>query len=201
MNPIKQDKNLKESAIHRSGKLPLKIYSVNYVRYHWHEEYEFIYNDGGPAHCTVNGTHVSLAADTALMIQPGDLHAVSVDQPQRVTEIVAHPSFWSGEEDGDLFSGNLRFQSRFSTDDPLDAKVIDRLRQIKQCYEEQGFGYEFRLKALFSEIFSLLLAGGRYQVETQANAKESDATKNLFAYVHQHYAEDLSLERLADLSH
>ena len=54
MNRITRDKNLKESAIHRSGKLPLKIYADDYVRYHWHEEYEFLYSDGGRAHCTVN---------------------------------------------------------------------------------------------------------------------------------------------------
>lgn len=201
MNRIKQDKNLKESAVHRSGRLPLKIYSDDYVRYHWHDEYEFIFSEGGFVHCTVNGMHVLLEPGTALLIQPGDLHAVSVDQPQRVTEIVANSSFWATEEDNELFSGKLRFQMQFVANDPTDAAIVERLREIKRCYTEQGFGYEFRLKSLFSDIFSSMLANGRYHVEKQESVKESDTSKNLFSYVHQHYADDLSLEHLASLSH
>jgi len=201
MNRIIQDKNLKESVIHRSGKLPLKIYSDDYVRYHWHDEYEFIFSEGGGVHCTVNGNHVSLEPGTALLIQPGDLHAVSADGPQQVTEIVAHPSFWATEEELALFSGKLRFQTQFSPKDPADAAIVERLRGIKRCYNERGFGYEFRMKSLFSEIFAAMLAQGRYHVETQESAKGSDVSESLFSYVHQHYADDLSLERLAELSH
>lgn len=196
-----RDKNLKESVLHRSGKLPLKIYSDDYVRYHWHDEYEFIFSDDGCVHCTVNGVHMLLEPNTALLIQPGDLHAVSVEQPQRVTEIVVHPSFWATEEEDELFSGTIRFQTKFSADDPDDVAIVELLRQIKLCYKEKGFGYEFRLKSLFSDIFSSMLANGRYCVEKPEIGKEADASKNLFSYVHQHYADDLSLERLAQLSH
>ncbi len=201
MNRIPRDKNLKESAVHRSGKLPMKIYSDDYVRYHWHEEYEFIFSEGSGVHCTVNGTHVSLEPDTALLIQPGDLHAISADGPRQVTEIVAHPSFWATEEELELFSGRLRFQTLFSPKDPADAAIVGLLREIKRCYVEQGFGYEFRMKALFSEIFASMLANGRYHIEKQESAAVTDSSKHLFSYVHQHYADDLTLEILASLSH
>ena len=75
MSRTNQDKNLKESAIHRSGKLPLKIYADDYVPYHWHEEYEILYIEEGQAQCTINGVQICLEKGKALLIQSGDLHA------------------------------------------------------------------------------------------------------------------------------
>ena len=201
MNRLARDKNLKESAIHRSGKLPLKIYADDYVRYHWHEEYEFLISAGEGVRCTVSGVQIELKAGCALLIQAGDLHAISAARPQEITEIVVHHSFWANEDEEELFSGKLRFQSQFFAEDPVDAQIIEGLCAIKELYRERPFGYEFQLKSRFCEIFAILLRHGRYRVETQNNAKETEASKNLFAYVHQHYAENLSLEHLAQISH
>lgn len=201
MNRLVRDKNLKESAIHRSGKLPLKIYADDYVRYHWHDEYEFLLSEGDGVRCTVSGVQIELKTGCALLIQAGDLHAISSAGPQEITEIVVHPSFWADGEDSELFAGKLRFQSHFSAEDSVDSQIIERLFAIKELYRARTFGYEFQLKALFCEIFSIMLGHGRYRIETQNDAKETEASKNLFAYVHQHYAEDLSLEHLAQVSH
>ena len=201
MNRIARDKNLKESAIHRSGKLPLKIYSDDYVRYHWHEEYEFLLSEGEGVRCTVSGVQIDLKAGAALLIQAGDLHAISADRPQAIKEIVVHPSFWASEDDAELFSGKLRFQTSFDAQDSVDAQIIEHLHHIQQLYTSKDFGYEFQLKSLFSDIFALMLLHNRYHIETQSNSKESEASKNLFAYVHQHFAENLSLEHLAQISH
>lgn len=201
MNRSVRDKNLKESAIHRSGKLPLKIYADDYVRYHWHDEYEFLLSEGDGVRCTVSGVQIELKTGCALLIQAGDLHAISSAGPQEITEIVVHPSFWTDGEDSDLFWGKLRFQSHFSAEDPVDSQIIERLCAIKALYRARTFGYEFQLKSLFCEIFATMLRHGRYCIETQNDAKETEASKNLFAYVHQHYAEDLSLDRLTQVSH
>ena len=87
-------------------------------------------------------------------------------------------------------------------DQPEDRFFFDAVRQIRHCYAQKQFGYEFRLKALFAGLFATMLENNRYHVEEEhAASAETNVTRNLFSYVHEHYAEELSLEHLASLSH
>ena len=203
MNRTNPDKNLKESAIHRSGKIPLKIYADDYVPYHWHEEYEILYLEEGQAQCTINGVQICLKKGKALLIQSKDLHAYSSSNgTQNMHAIVVHPDFWASEDNDGIFSGNIRFQQEFSMERKEDRFFFDTVQQIRSCYAQKQFGYEFRLKALLAGLFATMLENDRYSMaEDHTAPSETDTARNLFSYVHEHYAEELSLEQLAKLSH
>ena len=151
MNRLVRDKNLKESAIHRSGKLPLKIYADDYVRYHWHDEYEFLLSEGDGVRCTVSGVQIELKTGCALLIQAGDLHAISSAGPQEITEIVVHPSFWADGEDSELFAGKLGTYLQSDKGDPFYniKRVVKRFCFTTLCF---CFGLFLRGLNLFRQI-------------------------------------------------
>ena len=140
-----------------------------------------------------------LEPDTALLIQPGDLHAISVEQPQIITEIVVHPSFWANEEDDELFSGNLRFQMQFSQNDPVDTTIIQHLHSVKKLYDERPFGYEFQLQAQLSGFWCRLLTLADLRNE-ESSRSDSDIQriKAMLHHIHEHYSLQLTLKDIAD---
>ncbi|MBQ8408371.1 MAG: AraC family transcriptional regulator [Clostridia bacterium] len=190
----------RESVVHRSGSLPLRIYDSSYVGFHWHEEYEFLLAEQAVTYCTVNGRHTTLRPGEAMLIQSGGLHSLFTENATPLTAIVVHPSFWAGQEHANLFDGSISFPSYFSEQDALGKEVIALLRRIRDCYKAKEFGYEFRLKALFSTLFCLLLEHKAYEVTPSSVRKESPADK-LFAYVHGHLQDDLSLDGIAGHLH
>ena len=193
--------DLYENISHKNKEgLPLKLYETPGVYLHWHSEYEFLWLEHGAAHCMINGERVELTPDTAVLVQGGDLHAIYGDSESTVSAIVVSPSFWASETDGALFDGDLTFTRVLRADDAVGGVVIRALKQIKDLYHRQGFGYEFMLRAKFAEIFATLLENGCYAKEKKQGQRLPAEFRTLLNYVHAHYLEKISLETLSALS-
>lgn len=191
--------DLSEEIVHRSFGLPLKIYETGGVYYHWHDEYEFVYSTSSRVQCVVNGQHITLEPDMALLIQSGDLHMLRTEPTTNMTVIVAHPTFWADDQDLELFRGKLTFQNCFTKDDPVGSFIVESLKRIAECYRQKGLGYEFRLKSLFSGIFAALMEHHMYtQAETN---KFNNSVSAMLIYIHQHYDQKLTLDQLSDHFH
>ena len=195
-----KDTLYRETVVHRSGDLPLKIYKSSYARYHWHDEYEFLISNNDGAQCTVNGQQLPLDKDDVLMIRGGELHSLHLDLGKSVTAIVVHPNFWTGNELAELFD-RLEFPSFFSKNSALGNEVIKILKQIIFCYNDKTFGYEFRLKTLFCSLFARLLELGRYKEKDSVEKYDFNAKHLLFEYIHTHFTEQITLDSLCDIAH
>lgn len=192
--------NLYEQVSHKSGdNLPLKIYRTSGVAIHWHEEYEFIMIKNGSTLCMINGNPVELDENTVILLQSGVLHSVQ-NRNKNTTAIVVSPSFWADDTVGELFGGKISFQSIFKHTDPIDLAVIEILKYIVKLYDEQSFGYEFLIKAKFTELFAILLQNGRFSHTPRLGKKLSAEFKSLINHVHEHYAEKISLDILSGIS-
>jgi AraC-like DNA-binding protein len=195
-----KDALYRESVVHRSGSLPMKIYKSSYVRYHWHDEYEFLVSNNDGAQCTVNGQQLTLNKDDALMIRGGKLHSLHLDLGKSVNAIVVHPKLWLGNEFGEEFE-RLAFPTFFSKDSELGTEVITLLKQAIDCYNNKPFGYEFRLKSIFCSLFARFLELGEYKEQDKIEKHDFSAKHQIFEYIHTHFSEQITLDSLCEVAH
>jgi AraC-like DNA-binding protein len=177
----------------------MKIYDSNHVKYHWHDEYEFLIAKHDGTVCSVGGKQITLNKGDSLMIEGGELHSLSLEAGKSVTAIVVHPTFWACDE-YDLFE-KLKFETVFRAHDEIGAKITELLTDATECCLRKPFGYEFLLKSYFGNIFAILLSHGRYKGKTVHNNAASSPEMMLFEHVHSHLNEDISLDALCELSH
>ncbi len=194
---MSRDMLYRESVVHRSGALPMKIYKSNHVKYHWHDEYEFLLAEHDGTVCSVGGRQIELKCGEGLMIKGGELHSLSLDVGKSVTAIVVHPSFW----DGDHLLDRLSFTSVFRNDTESGQKITELLNRIKSCYYAKPTGCEFLLRSYFYSIFAILLECGEYEEIPRSDERQHSFDAVLFEYVHRHLDEELSLDTLSEISH
>ena len=196
---ITQNALYRESVLHRSGGLPLKIYDSNHVKYHYHDEYEFLLAEQNETPCFIGGKQFSLNIGDSIMITGGELHSLSLGIGKSVTAIVVHPSFFCGE-DGKAFE-KLSFTSLFRGDTAIGKDLTDLLRKIKNCYYTRPVGYEILLRSYFCSIFATLVERGEFEQDIMDEKSQNPAEAAIFEYIHQNLRESISLDTLSAISH
>lgn len=192
--------SLYEHICHKSENLPLKIYRTTGVYLHWHNEYEFITVEKGTVRCVVNGETIELTERNALLLHSGDLHSIHNDTNAKVIAIVASSTLWEDKIFASLFKEPVKFQSVFTDNDPFDHSIIEILKQTVDIYNGKNFGYGFVIKAKFSELFALLITNKRFTYSQKSAPNLPSKLKSLMNYVHEHYAEKISLGTLSSIS-
>ena len=177
----------------------MKIYISNHVKYHWHDEYEFLLAEQDDTVCFVGGKQITLSCGDSIMIKGGTLHSLSLGAGKCVTAIVVHPSFWRGEYN-DSFE-KLNFTSLFWGNTAVGKEVTGLLRKIKDCYYAKSVGYEMLLRSYFCNIFAFLIENGEYEQEWKAEKPMAPAETALFEYVHSNLSDSISLDKLSEISH
>lgn len=198
---VKMTKNTlyREDIVHKSGSLPMKIYKTDYVRYHWHDEYEFLVAVDNSAQVTIDGKQITINKGDAVLVQSGALHSLHLDVGSSVMAIVVSPKFWAGTECAELFE-RFTFSSTFLKESKSGAKVIDLLKKIIGCYFDKPFGYELRLKSYFCDLFLSLIDAGEYTEKKSASEYESSVVRGLFEYVHTRFYEQITLDSLCKVA-
>ena len=95
----------------------MRIYDSSHVKYHYHDEYEFLLAEQDETVCFVGGKQFTLNLGDSIMIKGGELHSLSLGVGKSVTAIVVHPSFFGGEDVGSF--EKLSFTSIFRGDTPV----------------------------------------------------------------------------------
>lgn len=86
-------------------------------------------------------------------------------------------------------------------ENPKHKKILDVLRDSFAIPEDE-WGYEFKLRAVLSDIWLELLEVAGPMIDPSAKGKVSDdKIKMLMVYIHEHYAESISVDQLAELAH
>ena len=196
---MKENALYRESVVHRSGGLPLRLYDSNHVKYHYHDEYEFLLAEQDETVCFIGGKQFTLNLGDSIMIKGGELHSLSLGVGKSVTAIVVHPSFFCGE-DASSFE-KLSFKSLFHGDTPVGREVTGILRKIKACYYEKTTGYEILLRSYFCNIFAKLIENGEFEQNARDEKPLNTAEAALFDYIHQNMRESITLDTLSNISH
>jgi AraC-like DNA-binding protein len=120
---------------------------------HRHSIFEVILVERGPYRCRLNHAPLSLPADALLVVQPGDLHEVSLHRGQRhlILHFTLEPTLAKEELDAGLFASGIAPERQILR--PRDRHLASLLRAIGR-ESARGDGFSALIQdALLAEFF------------------------------------------------
>ena len=202
----------REMVQHGSALFPIACYAEDLksysVAWHWHEEFEYILAMKGPLTVDVNKSRLTLQTGQGVFVNSGALHAV--EQAEKGDALlhsgVFHPRLVGGMDT--VFWQKL-IKPLLQPDAPafflLDEavswqkEVLTCLREAWGAVAQEPFDYENRVRYYLSLALRLLstqCVGGRTKVSQQEQIA-ADRMKQMLRFVEEHYAEELTVERIA----
>lgn len=179
-----------------------------FVPWHWHKAVELFYMQKGVLEYDTPKGKIVFPAGSGGMVNSNVLHTT---RPQAGSEgsiqllHIFDPSFLAGEQ-------GSRIEQRYITpiiaasqveiialypDNPEQAQLLNAIRDSFQL-SENDYGYEIKLRAALSDIWfqlltmSLPLLKGKRKYD-----KTNDKIKLMMIYIHEHYAEKISIAEIA----
>ena len=210
--------NLKENIKHGDFILPFSLYKGNidesfpYVPIHWHEEVEIIFISSGTCNYKLDLSTFIVNEGDILIIGSQKLHSLSRISEKNlkwVSFVFNMDMIKSLNSDGALLkyispilNENHKLPIKISKNDIGYNCLLDTIQNIIKSYSEKDIAYELELKSLLFKFFSLLY---RYNfITTNENkniltVKTIDKIKLVLNYIHTHYFEDISINKLANI--
>ena len=199
----------RELAQHGSPMFPIACYAedmmVDSVAWHWHEEFEYILSEKGILCVDVNKTRVRLNQGEGIFVNSGALHAVE-QSPALLHSSVFHPRlvggmdtiFWQKLIKPMIQPGAPAF---FLLNEavPWQKEVLACLRDAWREVADEPFDYENRVRYHLSAALRLLstqCVGGKTKVSQQEQIA-AERMKQMLRFVEEHYAEELTVEKIA----
>lgn len=182
------------------------------VPWHWHNALELFYIERGELHYVTPGGEHIFPAGSGGLINSGVLHASHWDLSQGSTIQFLHffdPEFLSGKAGSRIDQNYVRplvYQSGMDVlplypDCDAHAPV---LRMIREAFDlsESDFGFEFQIRQRLCDIWLRLAEIAEQTTWTSgAGSRPSEQIKQMMIYVHEHYAERISVDDLAQAAH
>lgn len=225
---IKVRENLYELKQHGSLDYPVGVYRIDLnkmylgqVHWHWHEELEYILVTSGTASFFAGDSSYVLSQGQGMLINRNVLHSVKALNEGNCIfySIVFHTSFLFGYRHSELAVNYLLpltnherlrcfpLNAPGTEKDPEISQLLDMCSQIVQVNEEKAFGYELLTKSLLLQTWVILLKKiedykSASPQEPKASVSPDEArAKAAITYISMHYAEQISLQDIADYIH
>ena len=210
---VAADAEGREQVQHGSALFPIACYAEDMksysVAWHWHEEFEYILAIKGPLTVNVNKTRLMLQTGQGVFINSGILHAVEQAETgdAMLHSGVFHPRlvggmdtiFWQKLIRPLLQPGAPAFFQLDGTQ-VWQQQVFQNLQEVWQAVAQEPEDYENRVRYLLAAALHLVVAhcpaqAGKISQQEQVAAERM---KQMLRYVEEHYAEELTVERIAD---
>ena len=184
----------------------LDRYEGRFVPWHWHQAIELFFMDmGGLEYHTPKGKYL-FPEGTGGMVNSNVLHMTKPKGRRIVQKLhIFDVSFLAGERGSQIeekyflpvvMSPQIEILS-FYPDNPQHKKILSLIRDAFRL-PEQEFGYEVKLRERLTEIW-ISIFEDLYSAlqEKRGYDKTDDKIKMMMIYIHEHYAERLSVSELA----
>ena len=203
------DDSARELMEHGTAAFPIACYhddlQAEPVPWHWHEEFEYILSEKGILYVDVNKTRVRLNQGEGIFVNSGALHAVE-QSPALLHSCVFHPRL-VGSMDTIFWQKLIKPMTQpgapafFLLNEavPWQKEVLACLRDAWREVADEPFDYENRARYHLSAALRLLstqCVGGKTKVSEQEQIA-SERMKRMLRYVEEHYAEELTVEKIA----
>ena len=178
------------------------------VPWHWHEEVEFSYVRHGTLQVTISGQRHSFQAGEGFFLNTNILHAmepVSEAEGAVWDSHMMHPVLLGGQAKSVFDTKymapvlkNRKFElAAFRGDNENQKNILQLLQEVTNVQSDRN--REFRTRNLFSEIWLLLI---RELEDLEYHARlpkpvSQERIQIMLEYIHQHYAERMTLEQIA----
>lgn len=180
-----------------------------FMPWHWHEEFEFDYIMEGTVNIVTNNGEYPFKKGEAFFCNSNVLCKMeSKQQPERIAlhSHLFHAVFLSGH-----------FKSVFETkyiapvlsnknieliplrgETPFQTAMLNKLQEL-YILQKEGHDVEFKTRNLLSEIWILLMEEIKtnHSLLKNVDLKNQERILTMISYIHQHYAEKITLQAIA----
>lgn len=196
-----------------ASRAELDCYRNFFCPWHWHKAVELFYMKSGELrYCTPRSTAV-FPAGSGGMINSNVLHMTEVlSRTERNIQLlhIFDPILIAGScgsTIGQKYVTPLTAAPKpemiaLSPDNPEHADILTLIRSAFQL-DEDGFGYEIKLRGLLSEIWLKLLelSAPILQDADASDTRAEDKIKTMMIYIHEHFSEKITVSDLADAAY
>lgn len=209
---ISTDENFMETVRHGSSSYPFRFYyenlalfDFNCVEWHWHTELEFVYIESGTVTFWIGEKQFVLSAGSGIFINSKILHRFYSPAEAVIPNFVFMPSFIAPQDSLiyqkfilPVLSSSLAFQV-FHGENGWQAKALSVMKQIIAA-QEHASSRELATACLLQKLWLVLYENADYS-HTSGRAEDSASSQArlqvIMQYIHQNYAQNLSLEEIA----
>lgn len=180
--------------------LPFKLFLFEgsggkYIREkHWHRSIEIFAVKDGSLDFYINEKKYGLQAGDFVIVNSNELHSVHAPAPNQTIVLQIPLNVFADYFTREQF---IWFSHSEKTD---DKKVFELLTEMFTLYSEKHTGYELLMQSCFYQLEYLLVTKYRKLEVKEELLKSNKQLKRLgviTGYLKEHYAEDISLEKLA----
>lgn len=210
------EKNQKEIKAHGDYSFPVNVsiekiesYEQGFFLWHWHPEVELTWIMSGEVEYHVNDSKYILKEGEGLFVNSNTLHSGYMIEGRECTylSVTFHPRFLYGYENSilqtkyiDYITANDGWSSLHLTiEEPWHQEIIDSLKRIYEMWKEPPADYELQVHLILAQIWQKLY---QYYLALPEEEKKSQPylqrLRDIVSYIQNHYAEDISLETVAD---
>lgn len=191
-----------------ASRADLDQYRGYFCPWHWHRPVELFYMESGALEYCTPGGKLIFPAGSGGLVNSNVLHMTRAKGKDTKNIQLLHifdTSFIGGEQGSRI---NQKFimpivaasQLEILPLYPENPEQEEILKLIRDSFslEEKELGYEIKLREALAEIWLRLFAISRSLLkEKKPYDKTNDKLKSMMAYVHEHYAEKISVAELA----
>ncbi|MDM5225272.1 AraC family transcriptional regulator [Cytobacillus sp. NJ13] len=207
---FKVDESLKELTSHRTVVMPVACYETKIadniqgkIPLHWHEEIQFILSVKGEAIVQINEEKLSVKEGEGIFINSGCLHSAEDLNGDCVYICLnVSPHFLLPQE---LYSSyiypyisatNLPYIILNRCED-WGKSILESIMEIKELMNDNSPFYEINITSLLTFIWQQLIRNG-FQLEySQTEVEKHMRMKEMLNWIHQHFAEKVTLADIA----
>ena len=205
------DHNLKELTEHRTVVLPVACYvttineNINgYIPLHWHDEFQFVLVVKGTAHFQINEEPISVLEGEGLFINSGCLHMAKDQHSTGCVYICLNvsPNFVVSHELYTTFvspyiqATNLQYVHLVPSVDWAN-RILESIRRIEQLIHQSQPFYEIEVNLELTFMWKSLIKNGIQLEFKEREMLKNQRMKQMLNWIHQHYAEKILLEDIA----
>ena len=212
-NKILTDENMMETIQHGSKEYPfhfyydnLELFDFHCIEWHWHTEFEFVYVETGTVYFGISDKQFALSEGQGVFINSKILHRYFSQGNAIVPNFVLMPYFIAAQDSLiyqkyvlPIMASPMDYQI-FSQDIPWQAQALSLMREMMAA-QENASDVELVNSYLIQKIWHILYQNT--DVEHMGKKENYSASSQarlqlMMQYIHQKFAENISLSDIAD---
>ena len=209
---ITTDETLRETVQHGSERYPFAYYpediwqfDFHRIDWHWHHELEFLYVAEGTAICFIGTSKVELHKGCGIFINSGVLHCFEARSSTFTPNIVFAPTLLASENSliyEKYILPVINSAVEYQIFDPNSTSERSALQIMLQIFElqENGQDNEVCTIQLLLQFWNILFKDGGWNSDSDSLQRLNHNQARLqimMQYIHEHYAEEITLEMIA----
>lgn len=207
------DETLRELLQHWDSSYPFAYYpediwqfDFHRIEWHWHHELEFLYADRGDLLCLVGTDRIRLCQGQGIFINSGVLHRYEAQKSTFSPNIVFAPTLLAPEDTliyAKYIQPVIHSSVSYQILDPQiswQKHILEILMQIFRIQEKEEKS-ELRTLQLLLQIWEVFAPHCKIilnPLKQQRLDHKQAKLQTMMQYIHDHYAEELTLEMIAD---